>query len=535
MEKEKGTLIASDLPCPRCYHTSMAQYSDGFFCFHIDCNAIIPEEEVNITQLEVDKKQKANKSVVPIKSKGLIYSPLNKRRIKEATCRKYGVTVDPTNGSYHLPYYSKEGEAVAVKVRGQDKMFRWSGTPTKATAMFGQQLFGSGKYITITEGELDALAAYELLGSKYPVVSIRDGASSAVKSIKENLDYLDNFEHIVICFDNDEAGKKAANKISELLPPKKVLIVNLTLKDANEYLIKGVGKEFINEWWSAKPYTPEGIIEGSTLWELITTEDTTPSVDYPWEDLNGLTYGMRQGELITISAGTGLGKSSFIKELVYHLLTETEDNIGLLFMEQNIKKTGLDMLSLAVEKPLHLPGVEVEESTMRSAFDATLGTGKLFLYDSWGSADINTVISVIRNLANGSDCKWIFLDHISILVSDQRNIDERRALDEIMTKLAMLVQETGIGLILVSHLRRPNTQGHEDGGITSLAQLRGTAAIGQLSDMVIGLERNGQAEDMIERHTTTVRVLKNRFAGLTGVGCQLFYDLNTGRLTEGSI
>ena len=112
-----------------------------------------------------------------------------------------------------------------------------------------------------------------MLGSKFPVVSIRDGAPSALRSIKSNLDFLDNFEHIVICFDNDEAGRLASNKVAEILPPKKVRIVSLALKDANEYLINGAGKDFINEWWSAKPYTPEGIVEGSSLWELITEEE----------------------------------------------------------------------------------------------------------------------------------------------------------------------------------------------------------------------------------------------------------------------
>ncbi len=129
-------------------------------------------------------------------------------------------------------------------------------------------------------------------------------------------------------------------------------------------------------------------------------------------------------------------------------------------------------------------------------------------------------------------CKYIFLDHISILVSDQANGDERRALDEIATKLRTKVQEHSITLFIVSHLRRTNTKPHEEGGQTSLADIRGTAAIGQLSDLVIGLERNGQAEDEIERNTTTLRILKNRFSGVSGEACKLFYNRETGRLTE---
>ena len=85
---------------------------------------------------------------------------------------------------------------------------------------------------------------------------------------------------------------------------------------------------------------------------------------------------------------------------------------------------------------------------------------------------------------------------------------------------------------MVSHLRRPSTAGHEEGAVTSLSQLRGSASIGQLSDIVLGLERNGQHDDEVERHTTSIRVIKNRFSGLTGPACRLYYSRQSGRLTE---
>ena len=142
------------------------------------------------------------------------------------------------------------------------------------------------------------------------------------------------------------------------------------------------------------------------------------------------------------------------------------------------------------------------------------------------------LLSRVRFMVQGLDCKVIFIDHLSILVSGLEIMDERKAIDEIVTKLRMLVQELRISLIMVSHLRRPQGQGHEDGAATSLSQLRGSAAIAQLSDMVIGLERNGQAENEVLRNTTTVRVLKNRFSGITGPATYLYYDKTTGRLTE---
>ena len=63
-------------------------------------------------------------------------------------------------------------------------------------------------------------------------------------------------------------------------------------------------------------------------------------------------------------------------------------------------------------------------------------------------------------------------------------------------------------------------------------QLRGSASIAQLSDMVIGLERNGQAADPTERNTTNVRVLKNRFCGTTGPAGGLLFNGDTGRMLE---
>jgi twinkle protein len=102
-----------------------------------------------------------------------------------------------------------------------------------------------------------------------------------------------------------------------------------------------------------------------------------------------------------------------------------------------------------------------------------------------------------------------------------------------MTRFRCLVEETGVGLILVSHLRRVDgNKGHENGIETSLSHLRGSQSIAQLSDCVISLERNQQSEDMDEANTTKVRVLKSRYTGDVGLATSLLYDRETGRLSE---
>jgi twinkle protein len=249
--------------------------------------------------------------------------------------------------------------------------------------------------------------------------------------------------------------------------------------------------------------------------------------------LNKLTYGIRHGELVTITAGSGLGKSQLLREIVWHLLGNTDENVGLMFMEEGIRKTGLSMMSLAANKPLHLPDTISDEEERKDAFERTLGTGRLYLFNHFGSNNIDTIVNRVRYLAKALNCKYIALDHISLVVSSQENGDERKAIDELMTKLRMVVQETFITLFVVSHLKRPDGgKGHEEGAVTSLAQLRGSASIAQLSDMVIGLERNGQAEDLMERNTTRLRVMKNRYNGDCGPACALLYNRQTGRMLE---
>ena len=462
---------------------------------------------------------------------GLTCGVLADRKISAAVVEKFGVRIDNVNDRQLYPYRNGDGALIGVKTRySRNKTFSWDGNGQ--TVLFGMHLFpGGGKTITICEGEIDTMAAHQMNGSKWPTVGMP--SATGIKAVKDNLEYLNTLEEIYLAFDNDDAGKRATEDVANLFEPNKCKVVNLApMKDVGEYLAEGKVEDYTRRWWNAQPFTPEGIVRGSSLWDLVSTDDDTPSVPYPYDGLQEMTYGIRVGELVTLTAGSGLGKSAVVRELMYHLLNVTEDNIGCMFLEESTKRSGLGFMSMAANKPLHLPDTEKTPEELRLAFDQTLGTDRIFLYDSFGSNTLENIIGRVRHMAKAMDCKYIVLDHLSIVVSSQENGDERKAIDEIVTRLRMLIQELRISLIMVSHLRRPQGQGHEDGAATSLSQLRGSAAIAQLSDMVIGLERNGQAENEVMRNTTTVRVLKNRFSGITGPATYLYYDKTTGRLTE---
>ena len=463
----------------------------------------------------------------------LICSSIPDRGISASTCLAYGVKQDDKN--HYYPYYDVDNSIAGIKVRTvEDKSFSIQGD-WKSTTLFGQNKFAKGgRNVTIHEGELDALAGFQMAGSKYPHVSVKNGASAALKDCKSNYEWLDSFETIYLSFDSDEAGQKAVNEVAELFGSKCKIIKHMQgFKDACDYLKAGKSTEYINLWWNAEQWTPDGIVAGSTLWDEVSKPVEKSLALYPWTGVNELTYGIRPAELITVTAGSGLGKSQFLREILWHLLKTTGGNIGCMFMEESVSKTAKSIMSLYANKPLHLPDVPISHEELKDAFDNTLGSDRLFFWDNFGSTDIDNVINRIRYFAKAADCKYVFLDHISMVISAQSNGDERKSIDELMTKLRMLVQETGICLIAVSHLKRPESKGHEEGAATSLSQLRGSGSIAQLSDIVIGLVRNAQAEDAIERNTTRVSILKNRFAGLTSPHCaSLLYNRETGRMLE---
>ncbi len=457
---------------------------------------------------------------------------LPKRGLNEDTCRKfrYGVAQYQNKPVQVANYHGPDGQVKAQKLRFADKSFVVVGD-MKGCGLFGQNLWrDGGKILVITEGEIDAMSVSQLQDNKWPVVSIPTGAAGAEKAIRANLEWIEKFETVVFMFDMDEPGQGAATDCAMLLTPGKARIAQLPLKDPNECLTAGRGREVIDAMWGAKVYRPDGIIDGRDLWVEINAKDQ-PSLPYPWAGLQDKLHGLRLGELITVTSGSGIGKSSVCRELA-HWLLGMGGTVGYIALEESVRRTALGIMSVELSKKLHIDKEResIPEDELRLAFDRTVGSGRMFLYDHFGSCDSENLLARIRYMVRGLECKWIFLDHISIVVSGIDDGEERRIIDNTMTKLRMLVQELGCGMILVSHLKRPKEGSHEEGGQTSLAQLRGSGAIGQLSDIVIGLERDQQNET--KKNITKIRVLKNRFGGDTGRAGELRWDKDTGRLSE---
>ena len=341
---------------------------------------------------------------------------------------------------------------------------------------------------------------------------------------------MESWEEVVLMFDMDKPGREAVNDVCDILSPGKTKIATLPCKDPNECLLQGKAQDVINAIWSAKTYKPSCIVNGTELWDVIKDEkDEEIGYQLPWNiELQTMTQGVRKGELILITAGTGTGKTTFVRQLAHHFGVKLGLKVGMLMLEENVKRTAKGLMSVHTGKRLTTYHTLTEEE-YKQAYEETLGTGRYVFYEHFGSLESDDLLHNIRYMACAEGCDFIILDHISIAISGLDIDNERKAIDVIMTRLRSLVEETGVGMFVISHLKRVDGQPAEEGGAISLSHLRGSQASSQLSDGVWALERNQQAEGK-EKNLVRVRVLKNRFTGETGTAGYLLYDKDTDRL-----
>lgn len=499
-------------------------YEDGHaFCF--SCRSYFYNGDYPRPTETYNNKGKKKLTKVELTKLPDEYVAIPDRGITMEAAKKFNIKVKDGKHAYT---YTKKGKPTSIQYRDEDKNFTWENHDDKLD-LFGQSVFpaGSARQITIVEGALDAPSAWLLTGSRYPVVAVSN-AGNAEKEVKNNIEYLNSFETIVICMDNDKPGQEAAERMARALPVGKVRMVKLQHgKDANEYLTKpwinntSNEAQFTREWFQGAPWTPSGLRLGNELWEDIINVPKVDSIPWPWVTIQQQTYGLRKSEVTIIHAKTGVGKSTVLNEIEYAILqaNEGEEKLGLLRLEEQNRDSALGLMSIHLNKRLHLPDVweQTSEDEIRKAYDEVINTDRIVLWDHFGSNNIEEVLSKIRYM-NALGCEHIIIDHLSIIVSDQSG-DERKQLDEISTKLKMLCMERNIGVIAVIHENRSG-------------EIRGSAGVEQLGNTVIQLERDVKSNDPFRRAVTKMTIEKCRFTGETGPSSYLFFEKDTGRLRD---
>jgi twinkle protein len=390
--------------------------------------------------------------------------------------------------------------------------------------LFGRDRFdpGSAPAVIITEGEEDAAAARDILGEKYAIVSVQSG-SSAKADVTADREWLNSFNKIYLCLDNDDVGKKATKEIARVFNYNKVYHIPLSkFKDANDYLINGAAEDFRLVFYGSKRFMPEGIVSSwSEFRDILKGQLEKPIGTYPFQQLGNMARGLREGEIVLFDAPEGVGKTEIIRAMEYHLLRTTDHNIGCIHLEESKKRQLLGLVGLSLQQPLHLDEDITlnEEGIFEELKKLTKRDDRLHIYSHFGSEDPDVLLDAIRVLVGALNCKFVFLDHITQIVTGLKLDDERRVLDYLATRLAMMVEELNFCLILISHV-------NDDG------QTRGSRLIAKAADLRVSLVRDVENEDPFIRNTTRLLVRKNRWASSTGPAGNLYFDPVSFTLSE---
>jgi len=526
-----GQIVKRNQPCEKCGSSDAKQcYEDGTaYCF--SCNSYFKNYKGKDIEFKVANSNETIYDIAEYDIRGF-----KERNITKKVAEYFNVKVSyNTSGEIDAHYYPYGiNEITGYKKRKLPKEFTVIG---KLSGLFGQKQAGNGsRAIVITEGELDAMAIAQAWIDKYekifPIVSVP--SASQIKVLLEQREWLRSFDSVILWFDMDEAGQLAVEKAAKIIGYDKVKVVkNVKVKDASDLYLSERFNSVVNTVLNAQAWSPVGIVNSSDTWELYKAELDGEYIPWPpfAKELNEKIYGRRLGSITVLCSGTGMGKSSFLKEDQYHLLKTTDDKVGICSLEESISETVAGILALDLNKRIQLPDVEVTEEEEKRAWENTMGSGRVMFLDHQGSMADDSLIDKMEFMAL-SGCKYIYLDHITIAVSDTGDLDINHATDRLMSDLLKLVKRHNIWIGVVSHLRKTSNsqKSFEEGAVPSDDDLKGSGSLKQIAAQLIAISRNKMEKDPVKRHTSKLWVLKDRFSGRTGPMGQYRFMESTGRL-----
>lgn len=548
--------IVGDCACPSCRakgrdtkgnHLILFQEGDRKWGF---CNRCRHHEVFEEGYVIPERKEKTPEDIqaeleeileFPIKA-------LTTRRISRETAAWYGVRVGLSmeNGSEVMEHYyprTREKELCAYNVRNLDpKAFFYRGSPRGGTDPFGYtQLFhvNTGHLkLYISEDELSAMSIFEVIQERLPdkwkhlrqaSISWSSGVGSAARDIEkmQKGGVLGKFQEIIYVHDNDDAGRKSAEVVRALLPDCK--FIQLPLKDANDMLMAGRGQELYAACrFEGKTKSPDGAVRVSDI-----RGDASKAPEwgksYPWEGLTNLTYGQRDGEIVAIGGGTGIGKTLLAHCIAAHNIMEHQEKVGVFLLEENVNMSLKNIAGKVARHAFHRPDVEWRQDLFDDAVDKI--EANLFLWNNKGQNDWEHIKECIRYWAVVEGVKSIFIDNMTTLTNHLSPSEQNTEIAKISTEIAGMADELGIRIFIFSHLNPPGGKlSHEEGAEVREHQFTGSRALQRWSQVILGFERNKHATED-EKHNSRIRLIKDRMYGNTGI-VSTRYDVPSGCLDE---
>lgn len=478
------------------------------------------------------------------------------RAITKETCEHFGVRValsekdGQTIEAIYYPY-TKKGKVVGYKKKdltvpkGDRFHFTTIGEVKIDSELFGQNVGATGgKKVFVTEGENDTLAAYQVLKEKYPsgeptVLSIGLGTANAAAHLGNNLNYLNNFQEVVIAFDQDSAteeekkkgikkGKEAVSDVAQLIPDIKV--ASFSEKDINDCLLEGKKDE---AYWAlvskAKNFKPEGFVSVDDVWEEATALPTWGKA-WPWPTLTKLTYGRRLGEGVYFGAGVKVGKSEAVNQIAHHVTQVEKGKIALFKLEEKPAMTVRKIAGKIMHKQFHIPDGDFTQEELKEGVDKV--REGVLLYDSYGSTSWDQLKQAIRHAVVVEGCRDIVIDPLTRLTTGMNAADANTELERVADEISKMAKDLGFFYMFFCHLKAPQVgKPHEEGGKVHSNQFTGSRAMMRACYYMIGIERDKTLEDEAERNTSHFVLLEDRAFGNSG-RFPVFYNRETGDYLE---
>ena len=414
-------------------------------------------------------------------------------------------------------------------MRTKDKDFLTEGS-LKARPLIGMDLWQGGRKLVITEGELDMLSYAEATDCKWPVVSLPNGVDSARKCILANKKYLDRFDEVLLMFDMDEAGEKAAKECLPLLPPGKAKRVRLPLKDASDCLTQGKQDALIKSIWSAEEYKPSTIVTIDDIYERA-LKAPEMGLSFPWKSATEITLGIRRGEIHIVGAAPKIGKTEHQHQIIEHMTKVHGLKIGVMSLEENPVKTAKKIAGKYMSRQFTKPPAigKWTQDELIGGLDQL--KEHMELYSSEGVRDYNEILSTVRWWAGKG--MWFFIvDPLTALVAEHDSSTANDILNEFMSKAASMAMELQITFFMYSHVNPvKNGKPHDQGGEVLSSQFTGSRAMEKWAHYGWGIVRNRNEPDPIKRNTSEQVLLFDReFGEYCRFHC--FYDSDANSYLE---
>lgn len=463
------------------------------------------------------------------------------RKISKETCERYEVKtevseLDGSPSAVYYPYHDHDGTVVGYKKRTLPKEFSVVG---KIKGLFGQkQCKNNARLLIIVEGEHDVLAGWELLRARkkdWNIVSIPNGANengTLDAVVLKEIEWIAKHESVLLLLDMDEPGKKTAKALAEVLCSQvRVATASLPRKDTAKCWEDGLVDAWYDAFKGAVVYHPEEIIEGKDIDLKELKKPKKPGVVLPYPKLQKMTHGLRKGEITTITAASGIGKSTLVKEISYHL-AKAGHTVAQIALETQMEDVARSFVAMDNNVPAYRlifsPDCITDEQ-YEASVQWMFKENRIHFFRHWGSINPDTLKTKMMYFAKALGVDFIVLDHVSMVIAGTETDNERKDIDKLYEAMTQICVETGVGIISIIHLKRVAGKKLNKGDEVELTDLRGSAGAEQMSFNVWALERNQQGEDG-EKDLARVRVLKNRSLGFTGLADTLKYNHQTGRL-----